>query len=63
MSTIFELGMQTAAQAQQDVTFFAPMVGQISCTVLNHTYPNRAKLSRSPKGRPSCAGVLRHFNA
>jgi len=62
MPTVFKFGMQGAAQAQQDVAFFAPMVCQVSRTVLNHSHPNRAKLACAPKGFARGARVLSDFN-
>ena len=63
MPAVFEFGVQGAAQAEQDMAFFAPMVCQIASTVLNHTHPNRAELARAPKGFARGARVLGDFNA
>src|SRR5450830_1405800 len=49
-TTIFQLGLQLALQAQQDMPSPAPVVGQVPGTVLDHPYTGTAKLTSPPIG-------------
>ena len=60
-AAIFQLGMQLAGQAQQDMAFTAPVVGQVTCGVLHHPHPHRAKLLRAPPCRALLTRMFRRF--
>ena len=57
-ATIFEFGPQRAAQTQQDVTLFTPVIREIAGCVFDHSDPDGAELLCPPKGFTCCAGVF-----
>jgi hypothetical protein len=58
LPAIFELGIELALEAKEDVTFGAPMVGQITRRVFHHPYPDVPELLRAPIGGPGDAFVF-----
>lgn len=58
LPTVFELSMELALEAKQDVTLGTPMVGQIPGGVFHHPYPNIPELPRAPIGGSGDAFVF-----
>lgn len=58
LSSVLKFGDQLSFQAKQDVAFRAPMVGKITCRVLDHANPDGAELASAPQG---CTGFALLF--
>jgi hypothetical protein len=54
MATVFEFGVQLPFKTEQNMPFFAPVIGKISGTVFDHPHANVAKLA----GAPGCCARL-----
>ena len=50
--------MERAAQAEQDMPFFTPVIGEVARRVFDHPNPDGAELPRAPKRFTCGAGVL-----
>lgn len=61
-STVFEFGDEFALNAQQDVTFDAPVIGKIPRRVLDHAHPDIAKVPGTPVSQSGFALMLGGFN-
>jgi hypothetical protein len=59
-ATVFQFSDQLTFEAQQHMTFGAPMIRHIPGRVLDHTYTYISNLLRSPKHLPA---VGRFFNS
>ena len=62
VASVFQLGMKLAVETEQYMPLRAPMIGQISRTVLDHPYPDIAELAGFPVSNALCADVLSPFN-
>jgi len=54
--------VQLAFQAQQDMAFLAPVVGQIARRVFDHTHAQRTELAGAPVGYTGFAGMFGRFD-
>src|SRR3990167_3913720 len=59
---IFQLGVQFAFQAQQDVALLAPMISQVAGAVLDHAHADAAKYLGAPVGHAGLAGMFAALN-
>ena len=62
-SAIFQLRVQLAFEAKQDVPLAAPMVSQVACRVFDHANPNMAKMLCAPVSNASFTLVLGSIDA
>jgi hypothetical protein len=54
--------MEFAFDAEKDMAFHAPMVGEIAWRVLDHAYTDASKVLRAPIGAAALACVLRSLD-
>ncbi len=57
-ATIVKLGVQFPFEAEQDVSFAAPVIGLIAGTVFHHPDPEIAEVAGSPLGPAGYAGMF-----
>lgn len=55
---ILQFSMQLALEAEQNMSFGAPVIGEVSRRVFDHAYANGAELPRTPKGGTAFPFVL-----
>lgn len=60
--SILELGVQFAFEAEQDVAFFAPVIGDITRRVFDHADADSTELAGAPVGAAAFARVLSPFD-
>ena len=60
--SIREMCFEFPNQAQQHMSFRAPVIRFISWRVLHHTHADVAKLLRPPQRLPAIAGMFSHWN-
>ena len=61
-SAVFKFSDEFALDAQQDMAFDAPVIGEIPRRVLDHAHPDIAKVPGTPVSQPGFALVLGGFN-
>lgn len=61
-SAVFEFSDEFALDAQQDVAFDAPVIGEITRRVLDHAHPDIAKMPGTPVSQAGFTLVLGGFN-
>ena len=57
-AAVFELSVQLALDAEKNVAFAAPVVGEVARRVLNHSHANGPELLRAPVCDTAFALVL-----
>ena len=55
---IAELGLESAGETEENVSFLAPMVGAVARRVLDHADANRTEFAGTPVGSAGFAGIL-----
>ena len=61
-AAVFKFGVQLAFDAQEDMAFDTPVVGQVAGRVFDHPDPDAAEVLRLPVGNAGLAGVFGAFN-
>lgn len=62
LPTIFQLRAQYTFHAKKDVTFRAPVIGQIPGGIFDHAHPYRPEILRPPKSDAAFPWVRGLFN-
>lgn len=57
-TAIAKLGLESALETEENVSFLAPMVGAVARRVLDHADANRAELTRAPARNAGVAVML-----
>lgn len=61
-AAVFKFGVQFAFDAQEDMAFDTPVVGQVAGRVFDHPDPDAAEVLRLPVGNAALAAVFGAFN-
>ena len=57
-TTIAKLGVESASETEENVSFLAPMVSAVTRRVLNHADSNRTEVAGTPAGNAGFAGIV-----
>lgn len=57
-TSVLKFGLKLSFDAQQNMPFDTPMIGEVVCRVLNHADSNGTELACPPIGRARLAGML-----